>query len=271
MLRGTATWTTAATSTSGVGTYAITGSGLSLSNGNYTLTALQAAGNASAYTVTPRTITVTANALSRLYGAANPALTFTVGGLGLVNGDSLSGALATSAASNSNVGTYAITQGTLANRNYTISYNGANLTVTPASLTVTGDRTSVFFNGRSQSNGFTVSGLLNADTLTGVSGLGSGTAVGTYADNLSAAIGNGLGNYIITYVNGALTINAIDSGSGFIQFLNFTENSGNGPSNGAASAKDTAPAVSCSAEAVSETLRSTGQVAAGAAGQSCPI
>jgi filamentous hemagglutinin family protein len=271
VLGGTATWTTTATSASGVGTYAITGSGLGLSNGNYTLTALQAAGNASAYTVTPRAITVTANALSRLYGAANPALTFTVGGLGLVNGDSLSGALATSATSTSNIGTYAITQGTLANSNYVISYNGANLTVSPASLTITGDRRSVFFNGRPQFNGFTVSGLLNADAVTGVSGLGNGTAVGTYSDNLSTAVGTGLGNYIITYVNGALTINAIDSGSGFIQFLNFTENSGNGPTDGAASAKEAKPAVSCSAETVSEKLRSTGQAAAGAADQSCPI
>lgn len=268
VLRGTATWATTATSASGVGAYAVTGSGLGLSNGNYTLTSLQAAGNASAYTVTPRAITVTANALSRLYGAANPALTFTVGGLGLVNGDSLSGALATSAASTSNVGTYAITQGTLANSNYAISYNGANLTVTPASLTVSGDRTIVFFNGRPQINTFTVSGLLNADAVTGVSGLGTGTAVGTYSDNLSAAVGTGLSNYIITYVNGVLTINAIDSGSGFIQFLNFTENSGNGPNDGAASAKEAEPVASCSAEAVSETLRSTGQVAAG---QSCPL
>ena len=45
----------------------------------------------------PRAITVTANAQSRAYGDANPALTYQVGGSGLANGDSLSGALATSA------------------------------------------------------------------------------------------------------------------------------------------------------------------------------
>jgi hypothetical protein len=42
-------------------------------------------------TVTPRAITVTADAKSRAYGDANPALTYQVGGSGLVNGDSLSG------------------------------------------------------------------------------------------------------------------------------------------------------------------------------------
>ena len=47
-------------------------------------------------------------------GDANPALTYQVGGAGLVNGDTLSGGLATSATTASNVGTYGITQGTLA-------------------------------------------------------------------------------------------------------------------------------------------------------------
>jgi hypothetical protein len=44
---------------------------------------------------------------------------------GLVNGDTLSGLLATSATTTSNVGAYAITQGTLAaSSNYALSYVG---------------------------------------------------------------------------------------------------------------------------------------------------
>ncbi|WP_164119560.1 MBG domain-containing protein, partial [Stenotrophomonas maltophilia] len=70
-------------------------------------------------TVTPRAITVTAHDLSRVYGDANPALTFSVGGSGLVNGDVLSGGLATAAAASSHVGGYAIGQGTLGGANYT--------------------------------------------------------------------------------------------------------------------------------------------------------
>ena len=80
-----------------------------------------------------RAITVTADAKSRAYGDANPALTYQVGGSGLVNGDTLSGALATSATAASNVGLYGITQGTLAaSANYALNYASANLTVTPA-------------------------------------------------------------------------------------------------------------------------------------------
>ena len=56
-------------------------------------------------TVGQRALTVTADAKSRAYGDANPALTYQVGGSGLVNGDTLSGALATSATAASNVGT----------------------------------------------------------------------------------------------------------------------------------------------------------------------
>ena len=61
-------------------------------------------------TVTPRAITVTADAKSRAYGDTNPALTYQVGGSGLVNGDTLSGALDTSATAASNVGAYGITK-----------------------------------------------------------------------------------------------------------------------------------------------------------------
>jgi hypothetical protein len=64
-------------------------------------------------TVTPRSITVTADAKSRVYGDANPVLTYQVGGSGLLNGDTLSGALATPAVATSNVGVYGIAQGTL--------------------------------------------------------------------------------------------------------------------------------------------------------------
>ena len=83
---------------------------------------------------------MTADAKSRAYGDANPTLTWQVGGSGLANGDSLSGALATSATVASNVGVYGITQGTLAaSTNYALTYNGANLTIGPRAITVTAD------------------------------------------------------------------------------------------------------------------------------------
>ena len=102
---------TAATTTSNVGSYAITAGGSVISTAGQAYRLIQ---TPAALTVTPRAITVTADAKSRAYGDANPALTWQVGGAGLVNGDTLSGALATSATVASNVGVYGITQGTLA-------------------------------------------------------------------------------------------------------------------------------------------------------------
>jgi hypothetical protein len=87
--------------------------------------------------VTQRAITITADAVSRVYGNANPALTYTVGGSGLVNGDRLSGSLDTKALGTSPPGEYAINQGSLAaSDSYSLSFVSALLTVrvsTPSS------------------------------------------------------------------------------------------------------------------------------------------
>jgi hypothetical protein len=77
-----------------------------------------------------KAVTVTADAQTKVYGASDPALTYTSDGL--VNGDALTGSL--SRAGGTAVGTYAISQGTLANPNYNISFTGANFTITAASL-----------------------------------------------------------------------------------------------------------------------------------------
>ena len=85
--------------------------------------------------MTQRPITVTADAKTKFAGQANPSLTYTLGGAGLVNGDTLGGALATAADTNSAVGNYAITQGTLAaSANYRLTYAGASLAVQPRSV-----------------------------------------------------------------------------------------------------------------------------------------
>jgi len=127
---GTAAYSTVASATSGVGSYAVTGGGLTGNTGNYTISFAQAAANGTAYSITVRPITITANGATRQEAEANPPLTYTVGGNGLVNGDSLTGTLATSATTGSPAGSYAITQGTLAaSPNYAVTYAGANLTV----------------------------------------------------------------------------------------------------------------------------------------------
>ncbi|WP_163447014.1 MBG domain-containing protein, partial [Escherichia coli] len=64
-------------------------------------------------TVTGRPLTLTADAKSRIYGAADPALTYQITSGNLVNGDQLIGSLTTVANTTTGVGSYAINQGTL--------------------------------------------------------------------------------------------------------------------------------------------------------------
>ncbi len=206
---GTASWSTAAGATSGVGSYAVTGDGITAS-ANYTVRAVQAAGNATALAVTPRAISVTADALSRVYGDANPALTYTLGGMGLVNGDTLTGALATAATATSNVGNYAIGLGSLAaSANYVVQFTGSNLAVTPRALTVTytAGAASRIYGDANPSLGGTVGvvGLVNGDQLTGTA---AWTSAATAASNVGnyAVTGAGLGasaNYTLTSVQAA--------------------------------------------------------------------
>ncbi len=70
---------TAATTTSNVGSYAITAGGSVISTAGQAYRLIQ---TPAALTVTQRAITVTADAKSRAYGDANPALTYQVGGCG---------------------------------------------------------------------------------------------------------------------------------------------------------------------------------------------
>lgn len=88
--------------------------------------------------VSPAPITVVANPQSKVYGAADPALTYSVSGLqgGDTAGSVLTGALARASGETVAGSPYAITQGTLvANSNYAVNYTGSSLTITPASTT----------------------------------------------------------------------------------------------------------------------------------------
>src|SRR5208337_519192 len=151
-------------------------------------------------TITPKT------GQSMVYGGAVPVLIYTY--TGLVNGD-------TNATSSSSVGGYPITVGTLAaTGNYTIgTFNPGTLTVNAAALTITANNDSKTYGTLKTFSGtaFTETGLVNGDTITGVTetstGAGSSTTLGTYPIVPSAATGTGLSNYTIGYVNGTLTVN----------------------------------------------------------------
>ena len=194
---------TSATTASNVGTYGIN-QGTLAASGNYALNYTSAN-----LTVTQRAITVTADAKSRAYGDANPALTYQVGGSGLANGDTLSGALATSATTASNVGVYGITQGTLAaSGNYALNYASANLTVTQRAITVTADAKSRAYGDANPALTYQVggSGLANGDTLSGALATSATTAsnVGVYGINQGTLAASS--NYALNYASANLTV-----------------------------------------------------------------
>ena len=194
---------TSATTASNVGVYGITQGSLAAS-ANYALN--YASAN---LTVTPRAITVAADAKSRGYGDTNPALTYQVGGSGLANGDTLSGALATSATAASNVGVYGINQGTLAaSTNYALNYASANLTVTQRAITVTADAKSRGYGDTNPALTYQVggSGLANGDTLSGALATSATTAsnVGSYGINQGTLAAST--NYALNYASANLTV-----------------------------------------------------------------
>jgi hypothetical protein len=191
---------TTATTTSNVGGYAIT-QGTLAASANYALSYLGAN-----LIVTVAPLTVTADAESQLYGAANPNLSYASSGL--VNGDTLSGLLATSATTTSNVGGYAITQGTLANANYAIAYTGANLTVTAAPLTVTADAQSRLYGATNPTLSYVSSGLVNGDSLSGLLATMATTTsnVGGYAITQGTLAASA--NYALSYLGANLTVTA---------------------------------------------------------------
>ena len=121
-----------------MGTYSgvITASGQTSTN--YTITYV--AGN---LTVTPAPLTITADGVTRVYGASDPTLGVSYSGF--VNGETssvLGGTLSvvdSDAATTTDAGTHAgaIMATGLTSTNYTITYVAGNLTVTPAPLTIT--------------------------------------------------------------------------------------------------------------------------------------
>lgn len=167
------------------------------------------------YTVNRVALNIAASSgQSSVYGSAIPVLLYTQSGL--VSGDSIGGTLTTGAAQGSNVGTYAINQGSLsAGSNYTITYTGANFAITPATLTYVADPVSRFANTANPVFSGSVTGFLLKDTLaSATTGSLSFTSAATAqsAPGLYGIVGSGLsaGNYVFVQAPAnavALTIN----------------------------------------------------------------
>jgi len=184
-----------------INTYPITQGTLALSS-NYTLTYIPAN-----LTIGAKAITVTADAKSKTYGDADPALTYTVTTGALVNADTFTGTLTRNPGENIN--TYPITQGTLAlNSNYMLTYVPANLTIGAKAITVTADAKSKTYGAADPALTYTVTtgALVNADTFTGTLTRNPGENINTYPITQGTLALSS--NYTLTYVPANLTIGA---------------------------------------------------------------
>jgi hypothetical protein len=232
-LTGTASLVTDATSASAVGDYDIGyDDGLTPKENGIVLgyDVVAASSGNGVYTVNQRPITITADAgQSMIYGDAVPTLTYSVTSGTLVNQGGngvLSGALATNATSASDVGNgYTITQGSLDNANYDITYAGDSFEVDPRpisvkaganqSKTVGTDDPAAYLYTVSYTGGGKPA-LVNGDRFTGKLGRDAGEIVGQYPitqGTLAVDDGNGGGNYMLTYVSDKFQINSIDTSS----------------------------------------------------------
>jgi len=220
-------------STTGVGTYSIIPSLATISGagaGNYTVYYSNGT-----MTVTPKPITITANAVTTpVYGTSSTLsqTAYTVTG-GLVTGDAITSVAinygaGTSVPGTVNAGTYAGAlvpssasgTGGFNSTNYTISYAAGSLTVNPLNLTITANAQTGATYGTAYSLGSSaytksIATLPNGDALSGVTLQSGGvnlvpgtTNAGTYIITPSAAtFSSGIAaNYNISYATGNLTI-----------------------------------------------------------------
>lgn len=203
------TASTTATQASNVGQYAITGN----ANGSeYFSQRYQLVRQDGKLTVTPAQLIVSADARSKVYGDADPSLTYQVSGLknGDTAGSVLTGNLGRVAGEN--VGNYGILQGGLGlnTANYTLSYVGNDLRITPAQLNVIADAKTKVYGDLDPTLTYQVSGLKRGDTAGAVLNGGSlsrvaGENVGVYGIN-QGGLGLTSGNYDLSYQGNNLTI-----------------------------------------------------------------
>ena len=212
---GSAAFSTTATAASNVGQYAISGSGLTADNGNYTFT--QAAGNATALTINPAIVSLTG---TRTYDAATDAAGAIFGAAGTVsgvNGQNLilsgSGTLASKNAGSESVsalGTLSLGNGTGLASNYTLVGGTDTVTVTAGNADLHGQRGQPALRHHALRFTGTVSGFVGGDTL-------SSATTGSAAFSTTATAASNVGQYAIT--GGGLTA---DNGN-----YTFTQAAGN--------------------------------------------
>lgn len=190
-----------------VGSYDIHQGGVSSLSGNYRISY-----ESNLLHITPAQLEVTAHDQSKVYGDADPSLTYQVNGL--KNSDKQTdviGGGGLKREAGENVSTYGITQGDLAllSSNYILQFHEGIFSITPAELTVTANKQSKGYGDSDPALTFEVSGLKRDDTQASVLNGGAlqrdaGTDAGHYGIHqgtldLNAAAGQ---NYLLRYVDG---------------------------------------------------------------------
>jgi hypothetical protein len=154
-------------------------------------------------------LTITGGAASRVYGAVNPTVAaFTSSGL--VNGDLVTSVTNTvGATATTGVGTHAVIVPSSAVfapvtslANYTITYLPGTLTITPALLAITASDASRLYGNTNPSFSYTVTGLLNGETSSVLSGGPNYATLDTVASPV--------GSYQITPSRGTLAASNYD-------------------------------------------------------------
>ncbi|WP_345949992.1 MBG domain-containing protein [Mucilaginibacter sp. PAMB04274] len=203
-LKGSDVFTGSLTRNAGenTGTYAIKQGTLALNN-NYNLSY-----EGADLSIGKKAVTVAAAIKSKIYGQADPALTYNITAGTLVGNDSFTGILSRDAGEN--IGTYAIKQGTLAlNSNYTLTYNGAALEIGKKAIAVTANAQSKTYGEADPALTYTFSpALVTGDTFSGSLTRDAGENAGTYAIKQGGLVLSS--NYALTYTGGNLTIGKKD-------------------------------------------------------------
>lgn len=198
VLTGTLSYSGTSQNAVNTGNYVITLSGLT--SGNYDI---QYANGS--LTITKAALKITAEDKTKVYGDADPALTYVATGWATGDGNSLiTGTLQRLAGEN--VGNFTINQNTLsAGNNYNITYAAGNFAITPASLTITADPQTKVYGTADPALTFVATGWKNGDAgNNGTLTREAGENVGTYAIQ-QGTIGTGA-NYTIAFIGNNLTI-----------------------------------------------------------------
>ncbi|MCZ8076973.1 MAG: YDG domain-containing protein, partial [Paucibacter sp.] len=157
--------------------------------------------------ITKAQAVVTANSANTVYNGQTQSVTgFTASGLVAGETESVLSGLSSVGGQGKNAGSYTH-RISGSDGNYALTFVDGALTIAKAQAVVTANSASTVYNGQTQSvTGFTASGLVAGETeavLTGLSSTGGqGRNAGRYVHQVSGADGN----YVLTFVDGALTV-----------------------------------------------------------------